>query len=494
MNKNKQQNIIFLCFTLLSVLIISFVLFKTPHAGVADQGDFDRVMSASGLGLTDEVKSDPNFNRFFQYTVTDYKIENESFGQMIVNTLNTTMSLPIRFISFICTILGSSVFKTEYLAIYYGIVYVLAIILILKFLDIKNTLKLALISILTLFVFFDGNYIVWFNSLYGEPMMLTTLLLFFASIMYYNKTKDNKDKIWVRILLIIGSSLLMLGSKLQLITAIPIILLIVGFAMYDNKQYLSKISKITLSFLLFATVCYPVILSSFNTGIANDNNYNAVFYGVLNGSEDPRQDLIDMGLDPDMASEAGKHAYEPVEKYVKYIPRTALTEEVFYKNMGRSKLVKFYLTHPVRFFEGMEYTADSAYYTSTALGKYNEGDVSEPISKFDRFTTWSYIRENHLPRSFIFIAIIFAIAILISIYMFIKNKSNKSIKDKIYLYWCLLYIAILQYPMPYVGNGRADTAKQLYLFNFIFDIILLSIVYFIISTLINKLSRRNANA
>ena len=39
--------------------------------------------------------------------------------------------------------------------------------------------------------------------------------------------------------------------------------------------------------------------------------------------------------------------------------------------------------------------------------------------------------------------------------------------------------------MPYVGNGQADTAKQLYLFNFIFDILLITSALWILFKLID---------
>ena len=35
-----------------------------------------------------------------------------------------------------------------------------------------------------------------------------------------------------------------------------------------------------------------------------------------------------------------------------------------------------------------------------------------------------------------------------------------------------MLIGVIQYPMPFIGNGQADTSKQLFLFNFIFDILI----------------------
>jgi hypothetical protein len=209
-----------------------------------------------------------------------------------------------------------------------------------------------------------------------------------------------------------------------------------------------------------------------NKGISKDTQYNSVFNGVLKGSETPEQDLIDMGLNSEMAVEAGKHSYLDKSEYVKYIPNTQITEEEFYSKMSNGKLAKFYLTHPTRLIDGMEYTAGKAFITSTSLGKYSRNYSEEPVREFNRFTNWSTFREKYLPAKLWFIASIFILMAIVSVYLFVKNKKNDSVKNKIMLLWVVMCIGAIQFPMPFVGNGQADTAKQLYLFNFVFDIML----------------------
>lgn len=75
-SKSNLNRFLFLTFIIASLSIISFILFKYPHMGVADQGDFDRVMNASGISLLDSDKNNPNFVRFYDYIVTDYTISN----------------------------------------------------------------------------------------------------------------------------------------------------------------------------------------------------------------------------------------------------------------------------------------------------------------------------------------------------------------------------------------------------------------------------------
>jgi hypothetical protein len=216
-----------------------------------------------------------------------------------------------------------------------------------------------------------------------------------------------------------------------------------------------------------------------NREINKDTLYNSVFYGILKDSNNPAQDLIDMGLNPDMAVEAGKHAYLDNEEYVTYIPLTPITQEAFYNKMSNGKLVKFYITHPARLLQGMKYTASESLATSTVLGKYSQEYSETPISDFNRFTQWSSFRENHLPHNLFFLALIFTAVLIMSLIIYMKNKEFQDIKSRIQILWGVILIGLIQFPMPYVGNGQADTAKQLFLFNFVFDIVfVVSICWF----------------
>jgi hypothetical protein len=51
-----------------------------------------------------------------------------------------------------------------------------------------------------------------------------------------------------------------------------------------------------------------------------------------------------------------------------------------------------------------------------------------------------------------------------------------------------MLIGLLQFPMPYIGNGHADITKQLYLFNFVSDIIMTVSVCWLVKKLIDMLA------
>ena len=172
---------LWLILVLLALNMAAFVLVQEPRPGVADQGDFDRVMNVSGLELPAQNAGDENFVRFLDYPVTDYHIAAAGPVKLLSRLSATSIAYLITPINLVCKVLGQDTFKTSYLAVVYLALYLLAIFVIARLLNPGHPLKLAGLALIALPVLLDGNYLVWFNSLYGEPMMMVTLLLYIAA-------------------------------------------------------------------------------------------------------------------------------------------------------------------------------------------------------------------------------------------------------------------------------------------------------------------------
>jgi hypothetical protein len=48
-----------------------------------------------------------------------------------------------------------------------------------------------------------------------------------------------------------------------------------------------------------------------------------------------------------------------------------------------------------------------------------------------------------------------------------------------------MFIGLMQFPMPFIGNGQADTAHELFLFNFVFDVILVVLACWCVGKLVD---------
>lgn len=468
-------------FLVCSIIIVSYVLFVPPRPGVADQGDFQRVMDVTGLNEKQDSIQDQNLI-FYKYVKSEYIMTPINPLRLLGIIPTTSMIYPVTIAKILCRLKSSNLFNTEILAVVYAIMYITALCLCIKWIEPDSKPKHLIISVFSLIVLLDGNYLVWFNSLYGEPMMIIGMALFIASVLNISNkinTINNKD-----ILLVVISSFLLLGAKAQCISALPSVIFIIVriFSLKYKSLYKNKTAEFAR--IVLKGCLLPVALLTFYTlGIyaqinrtcGVDTKYNAVFYGVLKNSDNPKRDLQMLGLSSDMAVEAGKHAYLPKSEYEKYAPWSDITMTEFNEKISNFSIVKFYLLNPKRLIQGMEYTASQSFQTATFLGKYKKADVEEYTYLFNRFTLWSNIRGNCFPKKLWFI-VSFYIAILAVTLFRYKRAQGSLIKLRIELIWAIAAIGILQFPMPFLGNGEADTAKQLFLFNYSFDILIISLV------------------
>lgn len=474
-------------FLICSIFIVTYVLFIPPMPGVADQGDFHRVMDVTGLKETEINTKDRNL-AFFKYVKSEYAMTPVNPLRFFGIIPTTSMIYPIAAAKFLCRISGGNLFNTGILAVVYAIMYITALTLCIKWQGYGSRTAIIFLIIFSLVILFDGNYLVWFNSLYGEPMMMIGLALFIASVLNIsNKTGSAESK---DILFVAVSSFLFLGSKIQCITALPLVIFIIArvFSLkYKTQPGVSlKKAVIPIVLLIFYTFGFYIQVNS-TCGV--DTKYNSVFYGILKDSEDPERDLRILGLKIDMAVEAGKHAYLPENQYEKYVPWSDITMEEFNRKISYFKIVKFYLQNPKRLIHGMEYTASQCFQTASFLGKYKKTDVGEYTYLFDRFTLWSDIRSRYLPKKLWFIVSFYVVILTVSLIKYFKTQKNSD-RLRIELVWIIAATGIFQFPMPYLGNGKADTAKQLFLFNYTFDILIIILATFLLQSLESLLKTR----
>jgi hypothetical protein len=93
------------------------------------------------------------------------------------------------------------------------------------------------------------------------------------------------------------------------------------------------------------------------------------------------------------------------------------------------------------------------------------------------FNLWTKFKRHCLPKTLWFMVPFYGSCFILSLIEYIKTIHFKE-KRIIELLWCISLIGILQFPLPVIGNGEADTYKQLFLFNNTYDILILaSITY-----------------
>ena len=146
-------------------------------------------------------------------------------------------------------------------------------------------------------------------------MMITTLMLLIASYLHYIYKKHvmkNDKHVFINIIFVYVSAWLFIGSKMQVLSALPVIMFILGKIIWNNRKMVGKKKFIVLIIAFILIVAYPIGINIRHVDIGDDTHYNSVFTGVLENAsskEQKEQALIDLGLNPKMEVNSGTNSY-----------------------------------------------------------------------------------------------------------------------------------------------------------------------------------------
>lgn len=444
--------------------IFIFAVMLPPVRSIADQGDFERVMRPCGLDF-------PAGYTFFDYAVRFYEMKFTRadlwlFAPRLLFLVPVTPFIfPVTLAKLICMPFGA--FDMRTLAVIMFLLYTVICFFILRRVKIKNPALRLLFTAVFLFIFYNGVNLTFLNSLYGQSVMLVSFAALVLSVIHL--FDDIKNASVKKIVFFALASCLMLSSKLQCAVFLPFLLGMVIFASVKSRHIRTGVICAAL-ILWHGAGGYIINVGQLNT----DTQYNSVFYGILKDSDDPKADLRALGIDEDMYIDAGKHAYLDESEYT-FPPRTDITYAKFHSKMSNGRLIGFYITHPSRFMNAMETTAQNAFSNKITLGTFEEKYGFEKGKSSYRLEWWEAIRSS-LPKTLWFIVPVWCLFLAFDVMLF--KKKNKYALPIL----CVLLMGAIQFPMPYIGNGAADISKQLFMFNTVFDFFTITLIYCILLT------------
>lgn len=465
---------------IVAAMILTFLLMARPITGVADNGDFPRIMGSTGLGYLSPYGTDNYFgfiNRL--YSVNDiplklagYYISTEIFLVKLAILLNRIAA-------------DNGVFDIRFLSFVYSGVFLLSIFLIIKYNRHKPSYVNWLLALLIIVVFTDVGYVSYFNSLYGEPVSFTFLLLTTAAALYI--VRKEHPGLWA-LAGFFTAALFLTGAKVQ---NVPIVIIIILFSVRLRQVRRDRAWRNALIlFLSLLLISSSVIYLSTPKGIKNCNKYQTVFYGILKNSPQPEKDLEELGLDPRFAVLAGTNFFM---KNLPYNLKSPAMEKELYDKIKRSRIIMFYAKHPSRYLEKLEITARNAFSTrQDGFGNFEKSEKVEFGQMSNSFSLWSNIKKIAIPRSLVFLIIFYVLYyfVLIKLHMKAKDISKKAYIE---VFMLIGLAGLIQFLVPVLGDGEADLSKHLFLFNVCFDIMLVSSITWLSgkSALLVKILRRD---
>jgi hypothetical protein len=450
---------------LITAGIISYHIFVPPLVGLADSGDFERILPWRGLAHISNNYND----KYFSYFNSKYRIIRKVGGPDWYKTSTSLLIIPARRLSIEAG--QDQIFDLRMLAALHTFILLLGIWLILA---ASRTLTVSLRVILTgllVLIFTDVGYVAYFNSFYSEATALSFLAVGVGSSLLLIARRSSSALPLIGYFLASG---MLVTSKPQYIPIAP------AFGLFGI--YLSRYVRYAWRYWLsvgfaLALVCIAVWYNFQIPQIMRVHNaYVEIFMDLLPNSKTPQQDLVDLGLNPDYAAFTGTTPYQinsPLDD-----PRvgTDLSEKVH-----PYTLPLFYLSHPGRLYELFARCSKYAFSNRVSRLGYYEAYTGKPALS-QAFGIWSSVRENVFPRSAFFLTLFFATGIASGI-LLVRTSSATS-KNLYLLYLLFIFIAVIEFFVPVlVGGGAPDLEKHLFMFNIAFDVCLILCVLWAAYTL-----------
>lgn len=501
---NKTLKIFSGFFIFIFAIILCNVILHYPNiTGLSDNGDFIRVMDPNNISYIDDTNTSYYFNQY--YTM---KIEGDNFFEVSTNLfkenpLDITEYTSSQFFFIKLSKLfnyignyfsGNNVTKYDitYLAQIYIVIFAVGFVFLYKGFESDNHIKNILILILLSFIFFDLGYIIYFNSFYGEALQYCTFIfitgiLLYTINCYREHRKMNKFNIFSFILFIMFTYVFACSKAANV--PIAIIYSIIGliFMFFSTKSYTRIFLIVSSIICIFASVAF---LSKTPLWMEKATNFNAVFYGILKDSDTPEKDLFEMDINQRYISLANTNAYDGEHKFNIY--SDSFNEKV-YSALSKTKVLKYYLFHLDRFFEKLNISLINARIIKPMyLSNYTKDYSDIKLSQNTNYSLWSNFRNNINITNIYWIIPFFMIMLAFFIFSFqkIKNDIESPAQKITMLYYTPilklifllgLYISTgIAMVMPFISNGEADLQKHMFLFNHLYDTLLICILGFLI--------------
>ncbi|MDQ6421577.1 hypothetical protein RB620_19300 [Paenibacillus sp. LHD-117] len=443
-------------------MIASFALFVPPYVGMADNGDFFRIIYGNGLYF-----NAPDYDgQYFGYFVKEYGILR--YFNENGDALFSSQSLFIRLALLLNKILYSPErFDIRIQAAVYVLLHMAAVYLLVEGVTWRTPRKLGYpIALLAVFIFGDTGYTAYFNSFYGESVILIMALTIAASGLLLVRKRYND----YTMLAMFAISALLLTTSKQQNAPVGVMAAVMGLILVyvrKNKSYRAFAAFACAILLLSGIATYALIPRQFVT----INQYHAMTRGALLLSENPEATLRAFGIDEQYAILTGSIYYE---QYTTIDTDSPLLFEPFYDRYGFVSLLAYYMTHPDQGIEMIHLAARHAFdIHPQAMGNFERSAGMAFGQHTAFFTGYSTMKAALAPKTFGFIALWMLIVTGLYLPSFVSSARAKRLRGAIKLPMIvgLMFIGLSGIVVSIVGAGDADLAKHEFLFTVVFDIV-----------------------
>ncbi|MDI4649443.1 hypothetical protein [Cohnella hashimotonis] len=459
--------------------IIVYLLFVPPVIGVADNGDFNRVMGAAGIAYADPHES--YADRYFGYAHQLYHYGGFTSGGYV-----STHVLLVAIAGGIGRLIDSHTFDIRVLGFCYMALTLSALWLLVRYAPAirgkyATGIAASFMAVIGIGIFCDVGYTAYYQSFFGEPFALVaTLLALGAAVAIASRVDPDKrssteqsdpqqisrpPSAWL-LALFVSAGVALASSKIQN-APIGFLLAILAWrmaALRPDRGWRLR-ARIGAAILALSAVLMMALAPD---QLRHINLYQSIFFGALKDTPDLKRDMGELGIPDKYAGLAGTNYFQKDTIVPQSDP--TLRREVL-DRLSHRDIALYYLRHPERFVSKLEKAANNGtavrpYY----LGNYSESAGRERSKLSYAFSAWSEWKHRDMPNTLSWFVSCYAVYYALLAAWWIRSAGRPGTRLLSELLAVIGAAGAVAVTVSLMGDGEADLGKHLFMFNVCFDI------------------------
>ena len=447
-------------------LFLAWQLLVPPIVGLADNGDFLKVMRPAGLAYVE-----PAPGRYFRWAPAKFAFADRETDPDRYVTSETLLAVSAAAVS---KLAGASLFDIRVVGALHAALLLLGLGLALSAAAPLAPAARWTAAALLVFVFTDVAYAAPLNSLYGQAASIVFLMLT-VGIAAVGVRRGALSGAWLAAYFLAAA--LFVCSKPQEALQAPI-LAALGVALGGKELRRRSLAGVLALALIAAGWIY---FRATPPPLRRVALYHAVFAELLPHSPDPVADLRRLGLSPSLARYSGTSAYEA---------GSGLGDPTVREELGRvgyGSLARLYVVQPGRAFEVLRRAAwKGARMRPPFFGDIAREEGRPERAQSRRFALWSGLRFAVRPWTLA----IWGTLLLGTTVAALATFSRASPRGRLARTGLLALVAMasLELAVCAFADAHIELVRHLYVFHALIDLILIADVVWVVQNLANRAS------
>ncbi len=432
--------------------ILGYQLLAPPVVGLADNGDFPRVMWPVGIFHASEADA-----HYFRFIALRYEAGAPRSSNHVGSELLPAASARVLAAVF----LPRGRFDLRFLGATNALLLLGALTLLLVGTRRWRPFPRAVFAAAAIVFFTDVGYAAPLNSFYASPASIGFLLLLAGAVVCLAEGPASRALsigFWAA-----GAGLVF--SKPQEAPLAPGILLLAWLLAREGRGP----GRARTVLLCGSVLCIGAFLwyEAAPPKLKAVALYNNVFLEVLPASKDPRADLRELGLPEDWARYSGVYPYQsdsPME--------SPAFEKQFLASVGYRRIARFYGRHPERLGERLREAALRATrIRPLQLGNFSADSGASPGQQSEAFAVWSGWKAGLFRQAPWLLPVFWLLNLAGAVWAASRARSPEA-RCLAYALGVLALLAAAEFAVSALGDSLNDVERHLFVFNTMTDLAL----------------------